>query len=193
MAKQAEQSQETIHQSNGISDAEWQGAAPPSNDAPGSGEVLMYMDQHGAIEDEQEKIRTKKNLLRRHMKNRGVPLKEFDQVRRELKAKDPDAIVKSQSELDKMRVWAGLPSGSQTDLFVSATQDEKTRAMVSEAQGYVAGASGTGLIDKPPFELNTIEGQEWTKGWHRGQAELMAQIKELPKDLVIHRTQANAL
>ena len=176
MAKQTEEVSETIHQA----DEEWDNAAP-RNDVS-EGEILVFVAKHQEIGEKAAEIRKKKSLLRRHMKNRGVMLKQFDVAMKEMEAQDPEATLDQQAALNKYRRWLGVPTNETPDLFVSQAQDEATRARIAEHQGYIAGHTGKSR-DDGPYELNSIEGVEYIKGWHRGQAKLAEGLKELPQEV----------
>ncbi len=154
------------------------------------GEILTFVAMHQVIADEQGKIRKRKNLLRRHMKNRGVELKIFDAVVRELEAQDPEQVLEDQSTKNKYRVFMGVPTGETLDMFVRQEQDDATRGKIARQQGFVAGHGGKSL-DDGPYEINTIEGQEFSLGWHQGQGELAKGIKTLPPDVVVTPTTVN--
>lgn len=180
MAKATEQTDETIHQS----DQDWDDAAP-RNDVC-EGEILVFVAKHQEIAGKAAEIRKKKSLLRRHMKNRGVLLKQFDVAMKEMDDADPEATLDQQAALNKYRRWLGVPTNETPDLFVSQAQDEATRAKLAEHQGFIAGHApkpGQSRDEACPYELNSIEGLEWIKGWHRGQSKLAEGLRELPGEL----------
>jgi len=190
MAKELEPTQETIHQPD--PDLEWNKAAPPQPPTNGvdAGEVLTYVAQHEVIEDEQGKLRKKKNLLRRHMKNRGVELKIFDDVRKELQAADPEQVLEDQATKDLYRGFLGVPTETQPDMLVRQEQSDAIRGKIAHQQGYVAGHTGKNR-DTSPYELNSVEGQEYIKGWHEGQARLAEGLKSLPANVITTETTVN--
>lgn len=68
----------------------------------------------------------------------------------------------------QLRTWAGLPAGTQADLFASPTaaQDE----LFAEGQGYTAGLRGD--TSEMPSNFPPHHAQAWLRGHHAGREKM---------------------
>lgn len=74
----------------------------------------------------------------------------------------------------QLRSWAGLPTGTQADLFASPTaaQDE----LFAEGQGYTAGLRGDDSA--MPDNFPPHHAPAWLRGYHAGQEKLAWAMSE---------------
>lgn len=75
----------------------------------------------------------------------------------------------------QLRTWAGLPAGTQADLFAntpSAAIDE----LAVEGHGYAAGLRGDDA--KMPEDYAPMHATAWMRGWHAGQEKLAWALSE---------------
>lgn len=74
----------------------------------------------------------------------------------------------------QLRTWAGLPAGTQADLFASpsAAQDE----LFAEGQGYTAGLRGDDSA--MPDNFPPHHAPAWLRGYHAGQEKLAWAMSE---------------
>lgn len=75
----------------------------------------------------------------------------------------------------QLRTWAGLPAGTQADLFdntPSAAIDE----LAVEGHGYTAGLRGDD--SKMPEDYAPMHATAWMRGWHAGQEKLAWALSE---------------
>lgn len=146
-----------------------------THNLPTQEEFLQYVARHVVLENEINKLKKKKTLMRREMKNAGIDCQTFDAVRK-LHAIGDEAIEDQMRQLTRYMQYMNLPIGTQMGFFDEQPQ-EQTTDVVAKAlkEGKVAGMMG-GNMDDNPHELNTDAGQEWQKGYNEGQAVLKQQL-----------------
>ena len=97
------------------------------------------------------------------------------EIKLAIQLKTPEGEVRVRDTLaSQLRVarWAGLPVGSQADLF---PEDRTPAVDRARADGKRAGLAGE--HPKTPHHPSTPQAQAWLEGWHEGQAVLVGGIK----------------
>lgn len=114
-----------------------------------------------AAYDAEKKAET---ALFRAAKADGFSRKELEQILEDGQATRRDLVAEEERRA-KLRAWAGLPAGSQPDLFdlPSPARDE----VDAEAEGYQRGLRG----EDPtvPDHISPNHTQAFMKGWHQAQ------------------------
>jgi len=109
--------------------------------------------------------------LFRAAKADGFSRKELQAILDDGKASRRDLTAEEERRA-KLRAWAGLPAGSQPDLF---DLGEAARGPVdAEAQGYAMGIQG--LDPECPDWISPVYQPDFMKGWHNAQGILAAKI-----------------
>jgi hypothetical protein len=110
-------------------------------------------------------------------KSDGFSRKELQAILDDSKSLRRD-LTAEEDRRAKLRAWAGLPSGSQADLFAS-TPIETRDEMDAEGQGLAMGLRG----DSPtlPDSMHARFSPAFMKGWHAGQERLVWGLAEAGK------------
>jgi hypothetical protein len=122
----------------------------------------------------------------------GFTRKELQAILDDTSAAEPGArrdLVAEEERRAKLRAWAGLPAGSQGDLFDTATPQEAKDELFYEGLGYAAGLRGddaTAPTDVPPRFV-----QAWLRGRMSGQEKLAWGLAEAGR-VVDRKPDANA-
>ena len=146
-----------------------------THNQPTQEEFLQYVARHVVLEGEIDKLKKKKNLMRREMKNAGIDCQTFDAIRK-LHGLGDEAIEDQMRQTVRYLRFMNLPIGAQVGFFDEqpAEQSEELNEKAFK-EGRVAGMMGANMDDNH-HELNTDAGQEWQKGYNEGQTVLKQQL-----------------
>jgi hypothetical protein len=111
--------------------------------------------------------------LFREAKTDGFTRKELQAILDDGKASRRDLTAEEERRA-QLRSWAGLPAGTQADLFASPSpaQDE----LHAEGQGYTAGLRGDDST--MPDNFAPHHAPAFLRGWHAGQEKLAWAMSE---------------
>lgn len=155
-------------------------AAPPAGSAasiPNRNEEAVFLSHLGKLRIQQNKMAVakaaydaEKNTMTdifRLAKSDGFTRKELQAILDDGAASRRDLTAEEERRM-QLRTWAGLPAGTQADLFASPTaaQDE----LFAEGQGYTAGLRGD--TSDMPDTFPPHHAQAWLRGHHAGREKL---------------------
>ena len=155
-------------------------AGPPAGSSasiPNRNEEAVFLSHLNKLRTQQNKVAEKKAALdaERSVMNDLFALAKADKfTRKDLQAILDDGaasrrdLTAEEERRAQLRLWAGLPAGTQPDLFgtPSLAQDE----LYAEGQGYTAGLRGDGSEMPDNFAPN--HAPAWLRGYHAGQEKL---------------------
>ncbi|WGM31476.1 hypothetical protein [Brevundimonas sp. NIBR11] len=111
----------------------------------------------------------------RDAKADGFKRKELQSILDDGKASRRDLVAEEERRA-QLRIWAGLPAGTQPDLF--GLGDTARDAVDADAHGYAMGRRGEDEI--PPDWIAPPHHPDFSQGWKRAQAELAANFTKTP-------------
>lgn len=153
---------------------------PPAGSAstiPNRNEEAVFLSHLNKLRLQQSKMLLKKaeydaekNCMTdifRLAKADGFSRKELQAILDDGAASRRDLTAEEERRM-QLRTWAGLPAGTQADLFASpsAAQDE----LFAEGQGYTAGLRGDDSA--MPDNFPPHHAPAWLRGYHAGQEKL---------------------
>lgn len=115
-----------------------------------------------------------KNVLTdmfREAKTDGFTRKELQAILDDGKSSVRDLVAEEERRA-QLRKWAGLPAGTQPDLF--GLGDGARDAVDADAEGYAMGRRGDDEV--PPDWISPAHHPDFSAGWRRAQAEMMEKI-----------------
>ena len=104
----------------------------------------------------------------------GYSRKELTAILADSAASRRDLMAEEERRA-KLRSWAGLPSGTQADLFAS-TPTLAIDELAAEGMGYSAGLRGDD--PKAPDTIGGNHTDAFMRGWHAGQEKLAWALSE---------------
>lgn len=162
--------------------SEVEGGEPKS--LPNRNEEAVFLSHLNKLRQQQVKAEAKKaeydaeksilTDLFRQAKADGFSRKELQSILDDSASSRRDLLAEEERRA-QLRSWAGLPAGTQADLFEntpSAAIDE----LAVEGQGYTAGLRGDD--SKMPDTLAPMHATAWMRGWHSGQEKLAWALSE---------------
>ncbi len=140
-------------------------------------ELFAFIARHKTIDGKIKALKKTQNMLRREVKNNGILLHVFDEMRKAFETPNDSELEETNRQRIRIAKFLGMPIGTQMGFFDSIPDEAATPSMVQRAheQGIVAGNTAVNL-DDCPHDADTDVWQEWTKGWHEGQAALAKQL-----------------
>lgn len=182
MAKEAKISSKKKDDDDGIpepSDAKKSSSGKADNIAPISREVFLHwIARHVDIENQQDELKKKRNLMRREMKNAGIDCGEFDTVRAMMNMDDETIALMYQQQI-RYAQFLNMPIGSQLNFVDNPPQPEMSEQELEAKaanDGYLAGMTLSHQLDENPHPEGP-QAQAWSKGWYKGQEVLAKQLK----------------
>ena len=153
-----------------------EGGEPKS--IPNRNEEAVFLSHLNKLRTQQAKMLLKKaeydaeknamTDLFREAKVEGFTRKELQAILDDGAASRRD-LTAEEDRRAKLRAWAGLPAGSQADLFDS-TPSAAVDELTIEGHGYTAGLRGDD--SKMPEQYAPHHSPAWLRGWHAGQEKL---------------------
>lgn len=113
--------------------------------------------------------------LFREAKTDGFTRKELQSILDDGKASRRDLVAEEERRA-KLRTWAGLPAGTQPDLF--GLGETARDAVDADAQGYAMGRRGEDEV--PPSWIHPRNHPDFSGGYRRAQDELAAKFTKSP-------------
>jgi hypothetical protein len=161
--------------------SEAEGGDPKS--IPNRNEEAVFLSHLNKLRQQASKAEAKKaeydaekaalTDLFRQAKADGFSRKELQAILDDSASSRRD-LLSEEERRAKLRSWAGLPAGTQADLFAgpSAAFDE----LAAEGQGYTAGLRGDD--SKMPDTYPAHYAPAFMRGWHAGQEKLAWALSE---------------
>jgi hypothetical protein len=159
-------------------------AAPPAGSSasiPNASEEANFLSHIGKLRIQDNKVAIAKAALdaeRAVLNDLFGEAKRDKFSRKELRAILDDGkairrdLVAEEERRAKLRIWAGLPAGAQPDLF--GLGDTARDAVDADAHGYAMGRRGEDEFAPDWIGPNNLP--DFSGGWRRAQAELLAQV-----------------
>lgn len=159
--------------------------AGSSPSIPNRNEEAVFLSHLGKLRVQANRVAIKKaeldaersvmNDMFNDAKGDGFKRKELQSILDDGAASRRDLVAEEERRA-QLRTWAGLPAGTQPDLF--GLGDTARDAVDAEDQGYMMGLRGDDPT--PPDYVSPVHHPDFMKGWHRAQAELAEKIGKAP-------------
>lgn len=159
--------------------------AGSSPSLPNANEEANFVSHLGKLRTQENKVAIAKAALdaeRSVLNDLFADAKKDKFTRKELQAILDDGkasrrdLVAEEERRAKLRTWAGLPAGTQPDLF--GLGDTARDAVDADAHGYAMGRRGEDEV--PPDWIAPPHHPDFSAGWKRAQAELAANFSKAP-------------
>lgn len=159
--------------------------AGSSPDIPNANEEANFLSHLQKLRLQQNKVAIAKasyDAEKSTMNDIFADAKKDKFTRKELQAILDDGkasrrdLVAEEERRAKLRTWAGLPAGTQPDLF--GLGDAARDAVDAEAQGYAMGRRGEDEV--PPSWIAPAHHPDFSQGWRRAQSEMAATYAKSP-------------
>lgn len=145
---------------------------PPGHNGLTDETFLLFVNELAQIEAKLDEWKGQRKSARKRAKAAGIDLGHMDAVVR-MADWSTDEVREFFGTRTKYALWMRLPLGAQADMFA----DEQTKpveepqdAAYWSGKGYQAGVRG--LVLKIPAECHPQHHQDFTHGYHAGQAKL---------------------
>jgi len=159
---------------------------PPAGSSasiPNASEEANFLSHLGKLRIQQNKVAIAKAAfdaekstmtdMFRDAKTDGFTRKELAAILDDGKSSRRDLVAEEERRA-KLRTWAGLPAGTQPDLF--GLGETARDAVDADAHGYAMGRRGEDEVAPDWIAPNNIP--DFSGGWRRAQAEMLAAIQK---------------
>lgn len=158
------------------------GSAPQ---IPNRNEEAVFLSHLGKLRTQANRVAIKKaeldaersvmNDMFNEANGDGFKRKELQAILDDGKSSIRDLVAEEERRA-QLRKWAGLPAGTQPDLF--GLGDGARAAVDADAEGYAMGRRGDDEV--PPDWIEPAHQPDFSAGWKRAQAEMLGEIGKAP-------------